>query len=74
MRTSSPSENAWNPPESVVIECGQRAKRCRPPCSATSSGPGRNHRWYVFMISSRAPLAATSSEDSAFTLAWVATG
>ncbi len=68
------SENAWKPPESVSIACAHFVKPWRPPCSATTSSPGRSHRWYVLPRTTRAPVDATSSIDSAFTEPCVPTG
>ena len=36
-----PRLNTWKPPESVMIGLGQFMNRCRPPCAATISAPGR---------------------------------
>src|SRR5438445_172291 len=35
----------WKPPESVRIARCQPMKRCKPPRSRTTSGPGRSSRW-----------------------------
>ena len=44
---SGPRLNTWKPPESVRIGAFQPMKRCRPPCAAMTSRPGRSHRWNV---------------------------
>ena len=41
---SFPRLNTWNPPESVRIGPLHPIKRCRPPCAAIVSSPGRSHR------------------------------
>jgi hypothetical protein len=58
----------WKPPESVRIGARQFMNRCRPPCLAITSRPGRSQRWNVLPSTICAPLAATSSGDIAFTV------
>ena len=41
---NGPRLKTWKPPESVRIGRGQAMNRCRPPCAATTSTPGRNQR------------------------------
>ena len=61
-RACAPSENAWKPPESVSIACGQRVKRvqARRARAIASRRRGAAIRWYVLPRTMRAPVAATS--------------
>ena len=70
----SASEKTWKPPESVRIPLCQFINLCKPPASSISSGPGRNHRWYVFAKITVAPIVSNSSGAIVFTLACVPTG
>ena len=45
IRRSLARLNTWKPPESVRMGPSQPMKRCSPPSSRTSSGPGRSSRW-----------------------------
>ena len=54
---SSPRLNTWKPPESVRIGPSQPMKRCRPPCAAITSSPGRSHRWKVLPSTICAPIS-----------------
>src|SRR3989441_3836171 len=49
-------------------------KRCRPPSSRTTSGPGLRKRWYVLASTIWAPAVRRSSGPRAFTVACVPTG
>ena len=47
---------------------------CKPPASSTKSSPGRNHKWYVLLKMTPAPIAFNSSGDMVLTVASVPTG
>ena len=64
----APRLNTWNPPESVRIGASHAMNRCRPPCFATTSSPGRNHRWKVLPSTTCAPISRSSRGDMAFTV------
>ena len=65
---SAPRLNTWKPPESVRIGASQPMKRCRPPCLAITSVPGRSHRWKVLPSTIWAPTSFSSAGDMAFTV------
>ena len=67
-------ENAWNPPESVSMARGHFVNPWSPPWAAMVSGPGLSQRWYVLPRTICAPVLATSSTVSVFTLPCVPTG
>ena len=74
MRRSRARLHTWKPPESVKIGPCQPMKRCRPPCAATTSGPGRSSRWYVLARIIVAPTLLRSSGLTDLTVACVPTG
>ncbi|EWS63212.1 hypothetical protein Y695_03557 [Hydrogenophaga sp. T4] len=43
----APSDQTWNPPESVRMGLFHFSKPCRPPKLAMTSRPGRIQRWKV---------------------------
>ncbi len=63
----SPSENTWNPPESVSIGLSQPTKPCRPLCASITSSAGRSHRWKVLPRMICAPMSLSSTGDIALT-------
>src|SRR5574340_1384976 len=71
---NAPRLNTWNPPESVRIGPSQPMKRCKPPCAAITSRPGRSHRWKVLPSTICAPMSRSSAGDIAFTVPYVPTG
>ena len=64
----APRLNTWKPPESVRMGASQPMKRCRPPCAAITSSPGRSHRWKVLPSTICAPISCSSAGLIAFTV------
>ena len=70
----APRLHTWKPPESVRSGFGQPMKRCKPPCAAMTSMPGRSHRWNVLPRTICAPSSSSSRGAIALTVPYVPTG
>src|SRR3990167_1202665 len=69
----SPSENTWNPPESVIIGPSKPINLWMPPAFSINSGPGERYKWYVLAMMVCIPSASNSDALIPLTSALVPT-
>ena len=64
----APSDQTWKPPLSVRMGRCQPSKRCSPPNCASTSTPGRSHRWKVLPRMICAPIASSDEGSTPLTV------